>query len=146
MNTPDLSKASCPSFFKAPRAPKQKKKSAAEKREGMSERHLELIRKLPCCCCGQAGGQAHHLKLGTGERGMGLRSTDKNAVPMCHDHHINGVERAGAKNEFKWFMKRGVNPLDLAAGLWAVTGNIESMLAVMTAHKQRDHATPVKQR
>ena len=135
MSNPDLSKANCKPFFKAPRAPKAKKKSAADKREGMSERHLELIRQLPCCV-GQdhPGGEAHHLKI-SAERGMGMRATDKWAVPICHDHHINGVERVGSKNELKWFQQRGVKPLDLAAGLWLVTGKLESMLAVMAAHK-----------
>ena len=138
MSTPDLSKASCQPFFKPLRAQKAKKKSAADKREGMSERHLELIRKLPCCVGGDhPGGEAHHLKLGTKERGMGLRSTDKNTVPMCHEHHINGIERAGSKNEFAWFRDRGVSPLDLAAALWLVTGKLEAMLAVMRAHKER---------
>lgn len=138
MSTPDLSKLNCEPFFKAPRAPKRKKKTAAEKREGMSDKHLEMIRKLPCCVgMDHPGGEAHHLKLGTKERGIGLRSTDKNAVPMCHEHHINGVERAGSKNEFRWFRDRGVSPLDLAAALWLVTGNLESMQKVMQAHKER---------
>jgi hypothetical protein len=107
----------------------------------MSERHLELIRKLPCCVCGRnPGGQAHHLKLGVASRGMGMTAPDKFTVPMDEDCHLNGIERAGSKNEYRWFMERGVNPLDLAAGLWAVTGNLESMLAVMAAHKERDRA------
>jgi hypothetical protein len=137
MNTPDLSKAHCEPFFKKPRAPKTKKKSAAEKREGMSKQHLELIRQLPCCV-GQnhPGGEAHHLKI-SAERGMGMRATDKWAVPMCHDHHVNGVERAGSKNEQKWFRDRGVQPLDLAAGLWLVTGDLERMRLVMQAHNLR---------
>ena len=138
MSNPDLSGVSCPPFFKE-RKPKTKKKSAAEKREGMSARHCELLRQLPCCIGGDhPGGEVHHLKFGTGERGMGLRSTDKFGVPMCHTHHIDGVERAGSRNEQKWFRDRGVSPLDLAAGLWLVTGNLDSMRAVMLAHKGRD--------
>lgn len=135
MSTPDLSKAHCAPFFKS-RVPKAKKKSAAEKREGMSEKHLELIRHLPCCVCGKnPGGEAHHLKLGVVSRGMGMTAPDKFTLPMDHDCHINGIERAGSKNEFKWFMERGVNPLDLAAGLWAVRGDLEMMRKVMAAHR-----------
>ena len=141
MSTPDLSKASCNPFFKAPRAPKAKKKSAADKREGMSERHLELIRQLPCCVCGEMGTdmnpiEAHHLKI-SAERGMGMRATDKWAVPLHHEEHINGVERVGSRNELKWFQSRGVHVMDLAAGIWLVTGKLEAMLAVMRAHKER---------
>jgi len=119
------------------RKPKEKKKSAAEKREGMSEKHLALIRQLPCCVCGRAGGEAHHCKYGTGERGMGLRSTDKFAIPLCNEDHINGVERVGSRNEHAWFVKRGVNPLDLAAGLWSVTGDLETMKRVLAAHRAK---------
>ena len=135
MSTPDLSKPFCAPFFKAPRGPKVKKKSAAEKREGMSEKHLALIRQLPCCVCQRPSGEAHHLKI-SAERGMGMRATDKWAVPLCHEDHINGVERVGSRNEVAWFRKHGVSPLDLAAGLWAVTGNLDAMQAVMLAHKQ----------
>ncbi len=138
MSTPDLSKPACAPFFKQ-RTPRVKKKSAAEKREGMSAKHIALIRKLPCCVCQRnPGGTAHHLKLGTSDRGMGMRSSDKFAIPMCADCHLNGIERAGSKNEWTWFKSRGVNPLDLAAGLWAVTGNLEAMRAVMLAHKERE--------
>ena len=122
--------------FKPDRAPKTKKKSAASKREGMSERHLELIRQLPCCIgCDHPGGDPHHLKNGTGERGMGLRSTDKWAVPMCRAHH-DEIERAGSKNEQEWFKARGFKPLALAARLWIVTGSLDQMRAVLLARKE----------
>jgi hypothetical protein len=155
MTTPDLSKPACPSFFKAPRAPKQKKKSAAEKRPGMSDAHLKLISQLPCCIPGcihcaaalaeeEAGNRderlygidPHHLKC-MGGRGMGMRATDRWAVPMCRAHH-DEVEHKGSAAEFGWFEKRSVNPIDLANSLWGITGNLDAMRAVMQAHRSRE--------
>lgn len=81
-------------------------------------------------------GQIHHLKQGTGERGIGVRSTDKWGVPLCMDHH-EAVERAGAKREGEWFRERGIaNPLDLAAALWNVSGSIPRMVEVILSHRE----------
>lgn len=113
--------------FPLPKPKKRKKK----KRAGMDPKHLEFIRRLPCCICGYEPVEAHHLKFGTGERGMGMRSTDKWAVPLCHEHHINGVERFGSKMEASWFKAKGVNPLNLAKDLWGATGDIEAMWKII---------------
>lgn len=134
MSTPDLSKAHCPSFFKT-RKPKAKKKSAAEKREGMSAKHIALIQRLPCCVCQiDPGGTAHHLKLGVESRGLGMRAPDKCTVPLCGDCHLHGIERAGSRNEWDWFSKRGINCLDLAQTLWDATGDLDAM-----RERLRDH-------
>ena len=103
-------------------------------RPGMSEAHLALIRKLPCCISGKMpGGEAHHLKSGTGERGMGLRSTDRWAVPMAHDPHME-VERIGSRNELTWFQAHGIDPVVLAQDLWAATGDLPKMTRIVIAH------------
>lgn len=104
-------------------------------RDGNSKAHLACIRKLPCCVClKMPGGEAHHLKA-TGQRGMGMRSPDKEAVPMCNDCHINGVERAGSKNELAWFEKRGIQALDLAKALWDSTGDVPKMVRIVLAQR-----------
>jgi len=122
------------------RQPPKKKASAADKREGMSAAHLKLIRLLPCCVCWGPGGEAHHLKIST-ERGMGMRATDKWALPICHDDHIDGVERVGSRNELAWFDKRGVRCLDLAAALWAAKGDLEKMRLVLASHREQQKRT-----
>ena len=91
------------------RGPKEPHKNSKwrDDRAGMDGKHLALIRQLPCCVTRrQPGGEAHHLKSGTGERGMSVRSTDKWAVPIAHDAHMD-VERAGTKRERQWFLDRG---------------------------------------
>ena len=107
-----------------------------KERPGMSEDHLALIRRMPCCVTlAMPGGEAHHLKQGTGERGMGQRSTDKWAVPMAHNPHME-VENAGSRNETAWFKAHGIDDVQLLArDLWNVTGNLPQMIKVMMAHR-----------
>lgn len=104
-------------------------------RPGMSDEHLALVRKLPCCGCGRKpGGQPHHLKSGTGERGAGLRSTDKWSVPVCFACHET-VERAGTRREVATFAAWGIDPHVLAQDLWAATGDLERMTRIVQAHR-----------
>lgn len=120
--------------FKPPRGPKPKREPKANRRPGMSEPHLILIRQLPCCVTGkQPAGEAHHLK-GTGERGMGLRSTDRWTVPLSHDAHLD-LERQGSRNEVAWFKRNGIdNPHALACALWGATGDLSRMTRIIVAH------------
>lgn len=101
----------------------------------MSETHLALIRKLPCCVCRRTpAGTVHHLKT-TGERGLAVRSSDKWGVPMCMADH-DAVERAGARNELRWFKERGVDDVVwLASALWKATGNLPAMVKIVITHQ-----------
>lgn len=119
------------------RGPREKHKNSQrhKQRPGMSEAHVEMIRKLPCCVTLKTpGGEIHHLKSGTGERGAGLRSTDKWGVPMCHDAHME-VEAAGTRNERQWFLDRGIDPHELAQALWAATGDLARMVNVLMTQR-----------
>ncbi len=111
-----------------PKIVKRKKKQ----REGMSKKHLENLRQLGCCICGDLA-EVHHLKQGIPlkERGMGRRAADRYAVPLCHTHHINGVETLSSKSETAWFIAKGIfDPVQLAEDLWNAK-DIEEMKAVM---------------
>lgn len=115
------------------------KKSPADKRKklpGNSDEHLKLLRTLPCCIpgCPNTANTVHHLKT-SGERGAALRSPDKYGLPICWNPHHEDVERAGSKNELKWFSDRGIEALELAAALWAVSPNPQAMYRVLMAHK-----------
>ena len=100
------------------------KKRPKKKRGGIDPKHLANIRKLPCCipgCPSIGDTQAHHLKQGLpdSERGMGRRASDQYTVPLCHHHHINGVERFASKLEGKWFDTHGIkDPIGLAKAYW----------------------------
>lgn len=123
-------------FFKAPRQPKRKEPNAASKRPGMSPEHLEAIRRMPSCLSGRKPCDPHHLKCGPAglERGVGLRATDRWAIPITRDEH-NAIERLGSRQEFAWFLARGINCLELATALWNARGDDEAMLRVLQAHR-----------
>ena len=112
---------------------KAKKAKKKDKRTGMSEEHCTNIRMLKCINCGWPQSEIHHLKC-TGERGAGMRSTDKWGVPLCHDCHINGVEKVGSRKEINWFQTRGIDCLSLATALWSNRHDFELMKSVWTAH------------
>ncbi len=57
------------------------------------EKHLELVRSLPCCICGDdTTVEAAHIWMGNrayGKEpaGRAMKSDDKWAVPLCGRHH-----------------------------------------------------------
>lgn len=106
-------------------------------RPGMSDEHLKNIRALPCCTCfAPAPSEAHHLKQTSAkERGASVKSTDRWTVPLCHEHHINGVERVGSRNELGWFLNRRVDALALAHSLWGAAGDVPKMVKIVLANK-----------
>lgn len=108
-----------------------------DKREGMSAKHLVLIRQLPCSLCPSTGVDPHHLKslAAAKERGVGLKATDKWTVPLCRFHHSD-IERLGSRREVAWFMDHGIDPHALAHGLWLATGDLGRMLSVLRAHQE----------
>lgn len=116
--------------FKPTPTEKQKAKAAKprvkrEEREGNDSAHCDYIRRLPCCVTLKVpAGTIHHLKNGTGERGAGMRSSDKWGVPLAIEPHME-LERLGSRNETAWFKDRGIDaPLDLAAALWAASPDV----------------------
>jgi len=115
---------------------KAKRVDTRDDREGNDKNHLAAIRKCVCTVCNKVGGNdPHHLKAGTGERGAGLRSTDKWAVPLCRVHH-NEVERLASTREPEWFRSYGIPaPLDLAAALWKASPDVAVMTKIILAHR-----------
>lgn len=60
--------------------------------------YLAWVRTLPCAACGAIAtawrpNQAHH----TGPRGLGTKSSDFSAVPLCAGCHDDGHARVGMK-------------------------------------------------
>jgi len=128
--------------FKPSTTEKQKAKIAKprvkrEEREGNDSEHLAAIRQCVCTVCNKVGGNdPHHLKAGTGERGAGMRSTDRWAVPLCRQHHSE-LEGLSSRSEPAWFRDHGIDaPLDLAARLWNVSPDVSSMMKILIAHKR----------
>lgn len=52
-------------------------------------RYLAWIRTLPCVVCGSTRGiEASH----TGPHGLGQKSSDFSAIPLCYRHHRTGPD------------------------------------------------------
>ena len=118
---------------------KKRKPSAEARREREAPGYLDKIRKLPCCipgCDALPPSQAHHLKC-TGERGIGKKSSNRWAVPLCSECHMNGVERVGSRQEAAWFRERGILCLDLAAALYANAHSLDAMISVLNVHCEK---------
>lgn len=111
-------------------------------RDGMSQKHLAFLRSLPCCVCGSVHlVHAHHL-LRTGEHGMGMKSPDRFAIPLCSAFSYapgNGCHQDlhAAGDEEAYLASKGIDGRSLAASLWRVTGDREAALTILW--KARNH-------
>ncbi len=80
-------------------------------------KHLDYVRSLPCCICGEdTTVEAAHIRVGSPEHekpptGMGEKSSDKWAVPLCGRHHR---EQHTFGNELDFWRCHGINPFILA--------------------------------
>lgn len=82
--------------------------------------YLAWIRRCPCVACAAQGRftvpcEAAHVKLAIaahGWRGWGLgeKSNDKNAAPLCVPHHRTGNDAQHAVGERKFWIGLGVCP------------------------------------
>lgn len=118
------------------KAKSREKRERHDNRPGNSEEHLAALRKCPCIATLRVpAGEVHHLKFGTGERGMGQRSSDKWGVPLSRTPH-DEIERVGARNEEAKLAEWGIeNPRDLAAALWSASPDVKRMTAIILQWK-----------
>jgi hypothetical protein len=73
------------------------------------EAYLNTLRGTPCLVC-KRGSQAHHLQH-VGERGVGMKSGDDWAVPLCHACHEQ-LHKFG--DERTWWDLEGIDPIKWA--------------------------------
>jgi ERF superfamily len=82
--------------------------------------HLKFVAAQPCLLCGRTPSDAHHIKFAE-QRAMGRKVSDRFTVPICRLHHRE-LHRQG--NEGAWWESQGIDPLAIAANLWARTHTI----------------------
>lgn len=124
-------------------APKPKKERARDRREGMSEAHLALVRKLWCPISNlRRRIEPHHLKSleAVKFRGIGLKAPDRMVVPLHWEVHWR-LEQLGSRREVEFFDEYGINPHELADALWANTGCLDTMGRVLEAHQDEARKT-----
>jgi hypothetical protein len=79
--------------------------------------HLKFVASQPCLICGRTPSDPHHIKFAE-QLAMGRKVSDRFSVPICRLHHRE-LHRRG--NERTWWQKQGIDPLVIAANLWAKT-------------------------
>jgi hypothetical protein len=79
--------------------------------------HLRFVAAQPCLVCGRTPSDPHHVKFAE-QRTMGRKVGDRFTVPICRLHHRE-LHRRG--NERAWWQKQAIDPLVVAASLWAKT-------------------------
>jgi len=84
--------------------------------------HLRFVAAQPCLVCGRTPSDPHHIRFAE-QRGMGRKVSDRFTVPICRLHHRE-LHRKG--NERAWWEKQEIDPLPVAARLWAKTHEFAS--------------------
>lgn len=112
---------------KAARQSRPKSEKAHRGRE-RDNGHLAFVRRLPCACgclrtpCDAAHVRYADLTRGKTATGMAVKPSDKWTVPLtraCHEEQHGTNERA-------FWASKGIDPLDLAERLYAVSGDEEA--------------------
>jgi hypothetical protein len=84
--------------------------------------HLRFVAAQPCLVCGRTPSDPHHIRFAE-QRAMGRKVSDRFTVPICRLHHRE-LHREG--NERAWWKKQEIDPLPVAASLWAKTHALAS--------------------
>jgi hypothetical protein len=89
------------------------------------EAHLDFIRSLPCCVCGDpTSTEAAHISYGDPMilkkgRGLGQKEDDRWTVPLCNRHHRESHDYG---NEVRWWkIVAGLDPIKIAQALYIVS-------------------------
>ncbi len=113
---------------------------AKEAIEVRDERHLAWIRTLPSVISGLYGCEAAHVsyadrRYGKPERAKGKKTGDDFTLPLTPDEHQHGPDaqhKCKSGGEREWWMKHGIDATALASRLWAVSGDTDAGLEVIS--------------
>jgi hypothetical protein len=99
--------------------------------------YLQALRRVPCAVCGALPSDAAHLRftnMAVGRRnpGMGMKSHDRFATPLCRAHH---TEQHAAGNEAAWWAAHRMDPDALAAATYAAFLAGGDMAAVVQEYR-----------
>jgi YqaJ-like viral recombinase domain len=102
-------------------------------RRHRDEAHLGFVASHPCIVCGRKPADAHHLRFAQ-HPALGRKVSDEYTVPLCRSHHRE-LHRTG--NEYGWWRKTGIDPLQIALRLWNETLSGRGVLV-----EEQDLASP----
>jgi hypothetical protein len=95
--------------------------------------HLRFLAAQPCIVCGRTPSDPHHIKFAE-QRAMARKVSDRFTVPICRLHHRELHRRC---NERAWWQSQEIDPLVIAAGLWARTHAAEPPAADVALEADR---------
>ncbi len=104
--------------------------------------HLRFVARQPCLACGRTPCDPHHIKFAE-QRAMGRKVSDRFTVPLCRLHHRE-LHRRG--DERGWWKFHDIDPLVVAARLWAITHALEDAAAVAVVEGETVSAHPKRKR
>ena len=127
--------------FRIPRHPEAFSKSPVSKKRRPREhddKHLAFIRTLPCVLTGKRPVEAAHVRYadpayGKRETGKSEKPHDKWTVPLSPEKHREQHDM----NEREFWARHGVDPLRVAAALWASTGDDETAEVILREARQQ---------
>lgn len=91
--------------------------------------HRAFIVTLRCTTCPNSTHiECAHIRFaspehGKRETGMAEKPDDKWTVPLCPSCHREGESAQHKSNEVQWWEAQGIDPLELAEALHAVSGD-----------------------
>lgn len=109
-----------------------------------NDRHLDFIRSLPCVCCGDnTTTEAAHIRMsciamGKWYTGKSEKPSDCWTVPLCGKHH----REQHAMNEKLFWDGMKIDPVTVAAFLYASSGDFEAGENIIEAHGNSHIAVP----
>jgi len=96
--------------------------------------YLALVRQCPCLRCGMEPSEAAHVRYASAAfgkaSGMQKKPEDRFAVPLCADCHRLDRDAQHKQNERGFWEQIDINPLLVAAHLYAQRGDLVAMRAV----------------
>ena len=100
--------------------------------------HLLNVGTLPCLICGRQPSHAHHLRYAQ-PHGLSQKVSDEFVVPLCFLHHR---ELHDAGSERDWWHRQGLDPLPVAARLWAESRSPSREASAVCEDQSAAPATP----
>jgi len=130
--------------------PMEQRKPARDRGPILDADHLALVRLCPCIKCGQdAAGEAAHIRQSSGAHhkrgGMQAKPDDRWSLPICRSDHQEAPDSIHRIGELSFFYNLGISPLLVCEKLYAVTGDLVAMRAVIfSAMAERETVSQFK--
>ena len=97
--------------------------------------YLALVRQCPCLKCGMEPSEAAHVRYASAAfgkaSGMQKKPEDRFVVPLCASCHRLDRDAQHKRGEREFWNELGLNPLIVAASLYAQAGDLVAMRAVV---------------